>query len=74
MKFNYNYIVVYADAEQKPGLTHFCDQIEDTTMKAYEAALIKMENKDKTIYDVILRQKNELTNSCEQIKSIMRDK
>jgi uncharacterized protein (TIGR02284 family) len=65
--------IVYADVEEKPEVTHFCDQIEDTTMKAYQAALIKIENLDKTIYDLILRQKKELTNSCEQIKHIQKN-
>jgi len=65
--------IVYADAGEKPEITHFCDQIEETTMQAYDAALMKTKNTDRSIYDLILRQKQELINSCAQIKSIQRN-
>ena len=65
--------IVYANSGEKPEITHFCDQIEDTTLQAYDSALMKIKDLDKTIYDLILRQKQELINSRDEIKKILRN-
>jgi len=62
--------IVYSDSGEKPEIPHFCDEIEKTTLHAYDAALIKTQTLDKNIHDLILRQKQELINSCDQIKNL----
>ncbi len=59
--------IVYANSGEKPDITHFCDQIEDTTLQAYDSALINIQDLDKIIYDLVLRQKQELINSRDEI-------
>src|SRR5688572_32309943 len=65
--------IVYANSGEKPDLSHFCHQIEETTQQAYDSALMKITDLDKKIYDLILRQKQELQTSCDEIKNIGRD-
>jgi uncharacterized protein (TIGR02284 family) len=55
--------IVYANSGEKTDVIHFCDQIEGTTLQAYDSALMKIKDLDKNIYDLILRQKEELINS-----------
>ncbi len=65
--------IVYANSVEKPGVAHFCNQIEDTTLQAYNADLMKLKDLDKTIYNLILRQKQELLDSCDEIKKMLRN-
>jgi uncharacterized protein (TIGR02284 family) len=62
--------IIYTDSGEKPEISHFCEQIEDTTLQAYDSALEKIRDLDKVIYDLILRQKQELMDSCDEIKNI----
>jgi len=59
--------IVYANSGEKPDITHFRDQIEDTTLQAYVSALMNIKDLDKNIYEIILRQKQELINSRDEI-------
>ena len=62
--------IIYAGTDNKPPVADFCNQVEETTLQAYEADLAKMEKPDKNIYDIILRQKQELINAGKQIKDL----
>jgi|KBSSwiStaDraftv2_1062776.scaffolds.fasta_scaffold33745_4 uncharacterized protein (TIGR02284 family) len=65
--------IAYADADGKPEISHFCDQIEDMTLLAYQSALEKTKDLDKSISDLILRQKQDLMISSDEIKNLPGD-
>lgn len=62
--------IIYADAETKPPVADFCNEVEETTLQAYEADLVKMQKLDKSIYNMIRRQKQELINAGKQVKDL----
>ena len=66
--------IVYSNASEKPEITNFCDQIDDTTLQAYHSALMKLKDLDKNIFDLVFRQNQELVRSCHEIKNAMRNK
>ena len=59
--------IVYANSVEKPDIIHFCDQLEDTTLQAYDSALINIKGLDKIFYDLVLSQKQDLINSRNEI-------
>ena len=63
--------ILYADTkEAKPSNKIFCQQLEETALSAYEAA-IKRENwPEKDAYELIVRQKDGIKHSLSRIKSI----
>ena len=66
--------IVYENAGERPEIRNFCDQIEDTTLQAYHSALMKLKDLDKSIFDLISRQNQELVRSCNEIKNAMGNK
>ena len=63
--------IVYNNNAEKPEITNFCDQLEGTTLQAYDSALMKLKDLDKNIFDLVLRQKQELVQSCDEIKKVL---
>jgi uncharacterized protein (TIGR02284 family) len=64
--------IIYAGADTKPPIGDFCNQVEETTLQAYEADIAKMDKLDKNIYDMLLRHKKELINAGKQINLLTR--
>jgi len=63
--------IVYNNTAERPEITNFCDQIEDTTLQAYDSALMKLKDLDQNIFDLVLRQKQGLAQSCNEIKKVL---
>ena len=65
--------IVYSDAGSKPEIRHFCDQIEDMTLQAYDSALMKLKDLDENTYVLVFRQKQELVKFCNEVKNLQGD-
>ena len=63
--------IVFNNTAEKPEIRNFCDQIEDTTLQAYDSALKKLKGLDKNIFDLVLRQKKELVQCYNELKKVL---
>ena len=62
--------IIYARADAKPPISEFCNQVEEDTLRAYEADLVKLSKLDKNIYEMIFRQKQDIVKAGKQIKDL----
>ncbi len=63
--------IVYSNANEKPEIRNFCDQVENMTLQGYDSALQKLKDLDKNVFDMVFRQKQALEKCCNEVKNTM---
>jgi uncharacterized protein (TIGR02284 family) len=63
--------IIYSNANEKPEIRNFCDQVESMTLQGYDSALQKLKDLDKNVFDMVFQQKQVLLKCCNEVKTTM---